>query len=56
MSFTMGFADVRDAKVLGASWRDGFDHPRPHSWLGHVPLAKFTASLAVSSLGGAKVR
>lgn len=37
------FADVREAKALGAAWKNEYNHRRPHSSLGYVPPAMFAA-------------
>jgi transposase InsO family protein len=47
------FADVREAKALAASWRQEYNHHRPHSSLGYVPPAMFAATLAVPAVGAA---
>jgi len=39
------FADLREAKALAASWREEYNHRRPHSSLGYLPPAMFAASL-----------
>lgn len=38
------FADVREAKALGAAWKNEYNHRRPHSSLGYVPPAVFAAT------------
>lgn len=38
------FADVREAKALGAAWKNEYNHRRPHSSLGYVPPAAFAAT------------
>jgi len=45
------FADVREAKALAASWKNEYNHRRPHSSLGYVPPAVFAATLAVPAVG-----
>lgn len=40
------FADVREAKALAASWKNEYNHRRPHSSLGYVPPALYAARLA----------
>lgn len=47
------FADVREARALAATWRDEYNHHRPHSSLGYVPPATFAATLAVPPVGAA---
>jgi len=47
------FMDVRDAKALGAAWRNDYNHHRPHSSLGYLPPARFAAKLASPALGAA---
>ena len=37
------FADLREAKVLGAAWRNDYNHRRPHSALGYRTPAAFAA-------------
>jgi putative transposase len=39
------FADVREAKALAATWKNEYNHRRPHSSLGYVPPAVFAAGL-----------
>ena len=45
------FADLREAKALAASWRQEYDHHRPHSSLGYKPPAVFAAGLEKSKAG-----
>lgn len=40
------FADVSEARALAASWRNEYNHRRPHSSLGYVPPAVFAATCA----------
>lgn len=48
------FADVREAKALAGSWKNDYNHRRPHSSLGYVPPAAFAASaLARPPVGAA---
>lgn len=47
------FADVRGAKALAASWRNEYNHRRPHSSLGYVPPAAFASTLAGPPVGAA---
>jgi len=37
------FADLREAKVLGAAWRNDYNHRRPHSSLNYRTPAAFAA-------------
>jgi len=50
------FADLREAKVLGAAWRNDYNHRRPHSSLGYRTPASFAAecgaAAVAASLGG----
>jgi len=43
------FADVRQAKALAATWRNEYNHRRPHSSLGSVPSAVYAARLVIAS-------
>lgn len=47
------FADVREARALAASWRNEYNHRRPHSALGYLPPAAFAATLAGPAVGAA---
>jgi putative transposase len=47
------FADLREAKVLGARWRSDYNHRRPHSSLKYMTPAAFAASLARPPVGAA---
>ena len=47
------FADVAEAKALGAKWLHQYNHRRPHSSLGYLPPAMYAASLAGSAVGAA---
>jgi transposase InsO family protein len=47
------FADVLEAKALAATWKNEYNHRRPHSSLGYVPPAVFAATLAVPPVGAA---
>jgi transposase InsO family protein len=38
------FADLREAKALGASWQSDYNHRRPHSSLGYRTPASFAAT------------
>ena len=38
------FADLREAKVLAASWQNDYNHRRPHSSLGYRTPAAFAAA------------
>lgn len=38
------FADVREAATLAATWRNEYNHQRPHSSLGYQPPAAFAAA------------
>ncbi|MBX3355433.1 MAG: IS3 family transposase [Phycisphaeraceae bacterium] len=49
------FTDVADARSQASSWREEYNHQRPHSSLGYVPPAKFAAGLAGPE-GGAQPR
>jgi len=46
---TEAFADVRKAKSLAATWRNEYNHRRPHSSLGYVPPAVYAARLVIAS-------
>lgn len=37
------FADVREARALAGSWKNEYNHRRPHSSLGYVPPAVYAA-------------
>jgi putative transposase len=45
------FDGLHDAKALAASWRNDYNHRRPHSSLGYVPPAAFAATLAAPPVG-----
>lgn len=47
------FADVREARALAATWRQEYNHHRPHSSLGYRPPAAFAATLAGPPVGAA---
>jgi transposase InsO family protein len=51
------FADLREAKVLGAAWRNDYNHRRPHSSLKYLTPATFAARCGAAAvaafLGGA---
>jgi putative transposase len=47
------FECVREAKSLAASWKNEYNHRRPHSSLGYVPPAVFAATLAMPPVGAA---
>ncbi len=47
------FTDVVDARSHASSWRNEYNHHRPHSSLGYVPPAKFAAGLAGPPVGAA---
>ncbi len=47
------FADVREAQAMAASWRQEYNHHRPHSSLGYIPPARFAATLAGPPVGAA---
>jgi transposase InsO family protein len=47
------FEGVREAKSLAASWKNEYNHRRPHSSLGYVPPAVFAATMAVPPVGAA---
>lgn len=47
------FADVREAKALAASWRQEYNHHRPHSSLGYKLPAAFAATVAAPPVGAA---
>ncbi len=50
------FVDLREAKVLGAEWRNDYNHRRPHSSLRYQTPAAFAAqceaAAVAASLGG----
>jgi len=47
------FADLREAKVLGAGWQSEYNHRRPHSALGYQTPAAFAATCRTGrALGG----
>ena len=43
------FADLREAQALAASWRNDYNHRRPHSSLGYQTPATFAASCGRAS-------
>lgn len=43
------FADLREAKALGAMWQNDYNQRRPHSALSYQPPAAFAASLGGSA-------
>ncbi len=45
------FADLREAKRLGANWRNDYNHRRPHSSLGYQTPATFAAICRGEALG-----
>ena len=47
------FEDLRSAKPLAASWKNAYNHRRPHSSLGYRTPASFAASLAGPAVGAA---
>ena len=47
------FLDLPDAKGHAASWKNDYNHRRPHSSLGYVPPATFAASLGGPPVGAA---
>ncbi len=44
------FADLREAKVLGAAWRNDYNHRRPHSSLGYQTPATFAAQCGAAAV------
>ena len=46
------FADLAEAKALAASWKNDYNHRRPHSSLGYRTPAEYAASLRPAE-GGA---
>ena len=44
------FADLAEAKALAASWKNDYNHRRPHSSLGYRTPAEFAASLRPAPL------
>ena len=49
------FADLGEARMLANRWQNVYNHRRPHSGLGYVPLASFAATLTGPE-GGAEPR
>lgn len=47
------FGSLAEAKMLSTQWRLEYNHRRPHSSLGYVTPAAFTASLAQAPVGAA---
>lgn len=47
------FSGLRDAKALGASWKNEYNHRRPHSSLGYLTPGAYAASLAEPPVGAA---
>ena len=47
------FADLREAKALGAAWRNDYNHRRPHSALGYQAPAAYAALLKPAAAGAA---
>ena len=45
------FADLREAKVLGANWQNDYNHRRPHSSLGYQTPAAYAAKCRLEALG-----
>jgi len=45
------FADLAEAKSLAGSWKNDYNHRRPHSSLGYVTPAAFAASLRPAPVG-----
>lgn len=45
------FADLREAKSLGANWQNDYNHHRPHSSLGYQTPATFAVKCRKESLG-----
>jgi len=41
------FADLREARALGAAWQNHYNHRRPHSAVGYLTPATFAATCAV---------
>jgi transposase InsO family protein len=45
------FADLREAKILGANWQNDYNHRRPHSSLGYQTPAAFAMQCSKEPLG-----
>lgn len=45
------FANLRDAKALGANWQNEYNHHRPHSSLGYQTPAAFAATCRLETSG-----
>ncbi len=45
------FADLREAKVLAATWQNDYNHHRPHSSLGYQTPAAYAAQCRSEALG-----
>jgi len=50
------FDDLRSARLLARSWKEDYNHVRPHSSLGYLPPARFAAGCANSVRPTASLR
>jgi len=44
LRLSLDFADLREARVLGAHWQNDYNHRRPHSSLGYRTPAAYAAT------------